>query len=526
MIAETATNITLQDAKLDHREISKPVIRHYRREKRWGMIWTPVDVTVELPPEILCLIFLFTVEVTPITIGSVHDTMLPWVLLQVCWRWRQIALTECRLWNHVTVCVNPPLRCGRTAEIYDIILEQWTGRIFRALSTKILPRCRQLSFELTYEVLEGYGSHHVYPVDYSLRSLVVACLPRIQGLSLQLPIESAITFYTLPPDVLSGIESLSLRFDSTHNAVPYIEEQIYRNTAIFSKAQSLRKLSLRSNSYRFVLAEDIPWHQLLDIDIFLPRLNLLTILRVLQKCTITSKCFFGRTLGNNIAPKMANRVPVPHLTHIGLSRFDTILDHLILPSLTHLRIEEESLAPSQLNRVTCMIKHSECILRELCYTLPDDVSKGSWIFGQDPTPFNNLLAVVRSLGELRMTNLFLLPWLTLYLIACGDLLPELIALECCITSQSTSYFTDLVERRAYTPPSVSQPSKSKHSLREAVGHFFVPSGTEVSRMGAVSRALQRIGELRMEHDRHFELNQTIGPWLDLAPRFLKYSPCA
>ncbi|KAF9458840.1 hypothetical protein BDZ94DRAFT_1123845, partial [Collybia nuda] len=50
-----------------------------------------------LPPEVLSTIFVFCTDNQPTSLPSCHSG-LPWVLLQVCSRWRQIALAEHRLW--------------------------------------------------------------------------------------------------------------------------------------------------------------------------------------------------------------------------------------------------------------------------------------------------------------------------------------------------------------------------------------------------------------------------------------------
>ncbi|GLB39478.1 hypothetical protein LshimejAT787_0606400 [Lyophyllum shimeji] len=459
------------------KEISR--LREYQDSERRLLENSRIAVTPirNVPREIWAEIFVHALDGRPISLPTKqHDAQLPWSLLRVCSLWRNIALGDKRLWDHVMVQVDASLRS-------DAKLKAWNDHIARGLEELIFPYCND---KISFGLISSGALEHRRQTRYSLRSLLVPCLPRLRELTLHLPAETISTFYDLPSECFSGLQSMDLQINyEIYIDTSLFDQQIFRRAAVFDKAHCLRKFSLHSDWYHFVLPERLPWSQIVDLNVYLSTWKLPEMLNILRQCVNARRCVLGSSIpirGQHDSSTTADPITLPHLEHLGL-RNVLVLDLLTLPSLTSLHLENRWDMGFEPKSLVSLIERSECALRALSYnSQPESKPKNSELLHAGEYPwFEQLLDLLPILLELRMPYVIFGPEI-LILIAHGHVLPALTELECHLWQEDTPDFVHLVEQRLFRRVSRTGPSHSIHSLREAVGRYVLhPDKIEVTK---------------------------------------------
>ncbi|KAF9012836.1 hypothetical protein BDZ89DRAFT_1077261 [Hymenopellis radicata] len=286
-----------------------------------------------LPPEILSDIFAAYCDMHglpdrpgPFHMSCSNRTFLQsrMHLLQICRRWREVALSTPRLWNTF-----PIIRKGAELD------QRW------------LASAGKLPVELSYHV----------NVHKRAQQLLCAYLPRCETLHLHVPTGGHVdTLYRIPR--ASRLTTLTLQFsDNWHHSriQPWTE----------SLLQSVPELiSLTTNSPPEVLSPLATQLRHLSLLDFIHPLDVLPYLQILKQLKSLHVILLARE-GNN-------RPELEPITHEHLQslhckyahpfvddRPEILLDHLILPRLRHLDIKPSTFYPEPLiklfERSSCQI---------------------------------------------------------------------------------------------------------------------------------------------------------------------------
>jgi F-box-like len=181
----------------------------------------------QLPPVILKKIFLYFTGRD----GEPSSNKPPWVLGQVCRRWRAIALDTPNLWSNL-----PPVRLGTSKDPDDV------AKIFTCLAT-LLNRCsgRPISFFLHSKVANS--------MEYPIIGLLVAHCPQWANVSLELSGITIRRFFSIEGQLVS---LHSLEFSLCGRGEPIV--------TLFESAPRLR--TVRVNNLVCPGMLRLPWAQL------------------------------------------------------------------------------------------------------------------------------------------------------------------------------------------------------------------------------------------------------------------------
>ena len=234
----------------------------------------------------------------------------PWILGQICSRWRQIALREKRLWNSISFA-------GNSRNHLEMLEEA-----FKCSGQSAL----QLEAE---ESFEGSSMRENNP----LLSLVVCPQShRISSLHLHIRLTTYEDFLLLPSGLFDELVCVEVRVHE-----PWAM-RVTTTATVFQSTPHLRRATLPPCSSLLALA--LPWHQLAylgvcsDLDHFLEIISLCTNLR---ECRITLPVSVGQ-FPTKIFPPAG--IQLPHLRKLSLNiyyspglPYSDFFRPLVLPNL-------------------------------------------------------------------------------------------------------------------------------------------------------------------------------------------------
>ncbi|KAJ7081355.1 hypothetical protein B0H15DRAFT_854861 [Mycena belliarum] len=319
-------------------ELNRARAARAKRARKLSAITSPLRV---LPPEILSLIFMHCRGTRrPKTHDSVLNTRaldVPLLLLQICSRWRRVALDTPRLWEELRIdltwSTEPKLQ----------LLKLWLVHA-RPYMISLAAKCYTPSalrrvLEAPYQFLQ-----EVLPVSRRFMDPLAGC--RLMKLYLKVE-PSAFLVFEYPRGRLPlDVEDLRIELKNRFSApATYPRHRLIGPYDLFERCPSLRTFTLLSPtiSMSFLPNFRLPWEQLTHLRVVELRLSL-SAMQVLIRCKNLVQCTIGsfeNTYGN-----ATDITTILHLTDLHLvfedlqeSITDSVLGILTLPLLKRLIIQ-------------------------------------------------------------------------------------------------------------------------------------------------------------------------------------------
>ncbi|RDB19134.1 hypothetical protein Hypma_014248 [Hypsizygus marmoreus] len=389
-----------------------------------------------LPTEILSFIFLLSTGNEPINIPLCPESCAPWMLRQVCSRWRSIILDDRRIWNDILV--NLETDNGKDyAECEDI------NRSARVLDI-ILPKSGPLTFGLR---IDGSTER----TQKALELLLTPFPSRIVNIYIALYGDRFPMFHAMLRDQFTSLKSLELEFT---------DSMTVGRSSISAFPRSLQTFSISGDrtSYYAISYPHINWSNITELNISILHLSFSRLHRILKHCINLRICDVSVHLGIRSVPSQQINLPRLHSLTILLDH-GTIFYPFTLPSLSSLDISHKGLFPAA--EITAMIQRSGCALQELHV----DERKRK-VAECDPKALGALFVAAPSLREVCLLDI-VVPNPILERIREGDLLPRLTVFKCRLNAETLGTFLDVIERRMQE----NIPGTSTCELRYATGMF-------------------------------------------------------
>ncbi|RDB27391.1 hypothetical protein Hypma_004505 [Hypsizygus marmoreus] len=411
---------------------------------RRSRLQTAIAPHKRLPSELLSTIFLETLDSgRAVFAPDCPVETWPWPLRAVSSRWRDVAISDIRLWDSVACRLQKSrLNMGQ--------------RLANALGS-IITYCKVAPSRLEIDISEdkGHLPEQYVPFEPLLLTYFPPLPTPITTLCMSLHPARLMYFLNASASIFPHLESLilDLRYTVTESdryTADIFAGILYRAN-FFNDAHSLRRLTIRfsTNLSEICTHPRIPWNQLTELDFSGLALPAVSVLKVLKQCGQLVICHLW----------------VEH-DHYHLSALEDIeIDHVVLPNLRSLtvvgkilegnrffsRLFVPSLAelhfmmayPHAFTDISRMISSSEAFLKIFEYD-----SNEAYI-SPEASELEDFLDNTPSLVEL---DAFLeLPRSTLERVSQGGLLPRLEVLKCIVAREELdAIVTMVVNRRGRT----------------------------------------------------------------------------
>ncbi|RDB27365.1 hypothetical protein Hypma_004480 [Hypsizygus marmoreus] len=373
-----------------------------------------------LPSELLSTIFFDTLDSgRAILVPDSPAESWPWPLRTVCSRWRDVAVSDIRLWDSVT--------CR---------MQKWDTKVGESLASvlqSITALCKAAPSRLEIDIhrytdhgLEGYVQFE----PFHLNSFPPLPTP-ITGISLSLPPLCLIQFFHSSSSKFPSLTSLSL--DLQHvRPMDHLLTELFYGASFFDDAHSLRKLTIRSSQdlSEIYIRPRIPWSQLTKLDFSGQALSALSVLQVLRQCRQLVVCLLWVEHDYFHFPPLQDirieNVAMPHLRSLmvrgKILEGNHFFARLLVPSLAELHFTMEY--QHTFTDLSGMIHRSRASLKIFEYD-----SNETYI-SPEPSELEDFLENTPSLAEF---DAFLeIPRSTLRRVSRGELLSRLEVLKCVV----------------------------------------------------------------------------------------------
>jgi hypothetical protein len=341
----------------------------------------------KVPPELLVKIFLYACEDRSLSLPP-HNRTRPWVISQVCARWRQVALNEPRLWGDLSVTTDRVLSDSYPIKMRDIFARSAGMRISlkidsirstyqtERLSSVIIGQQRRLGSAYPGAALEAA----------TITDIILPHLALFRHLDLTFPALYFLPFFACSSGLIDSLESVRLNLEglSWDNSDPFAEDN--EPMTVFTGARSLRKVEIRlCRDYgRWYLLTwdvlDLPWAQLTFLCIG-PGVAVTVSLAhdILQNSPQLVDCMMQLSYPDDAwdvdLPVSLEPTPIicPNLTSFDIFFKDgptvaELVRPLVLPSLTHLKYTREGGLRCDQPDLTTLIQRSTCSITSIKMT--------------------------------------------------------------------------------------------------------------------------------------------------------------
>ncbi|RDB18776.1 hypothetical protein Hypma_014517 [Hypsizygus marmoreus] len=423
-----------------------------------------------LPPELLSQIFIYCAP-TSLTFPPTHSqaTMAPWTLMQVCSRWRKVALGTPEIWR----CVTISYRLSR-----DNDKRKWAKRIRRIVlaAHDILIRGTRT---LTVSLAAGtYRCEYLLGDRNPITDIILPVSKRLTHIFVNSSDILLCRFLESSPLAFDSLESI--RVDLDHNWALRPRTGVLNDMLVLSHSPRLHTIEIcdpssKSDQLARLHTFKLPWIQLTHVILIDAWTTPEACYSLLSQCRKLTKCILCISFEQKRTPSSTSFRPdcVLHtkVQSIGF-HFDFPLERgsffpadflrpFVLPSLKALEISGTELNPGHHieDDILSLVNRSQCKLERL---------KMIWMrlnHDQEVELDNLLVAISPNLVECELNSLPL-SCSILDLAARGLLLPKLEVLTCDIMSWGDlDRFLDLVECR-------SNETLRPHSIvKSAMVHF-------------------------------------------------------
>ncbi|RDB16381.1 hypothetical protein Hypma_002940 [Hypsizygus marmoreus] len=426
------------------------------RANRFRTSLTPLK---RVPPEVLADIFCLSTDGKPFKLPLDPTKSWPWPLRRVCSRWRQVAISDRRLWSSTAVHV------GRS----------WTHDIgcqFSEIVDTVCGPCNSRKHPWTMEIHSDSNAFSTLPDfpanQHPMVYLVTPFLPRLRNLKLSFPASWFSHLFDMSPSHLALIEGLCLECQpdesfgmtnpwSASNAERFVNG--LQNTYAFTMAKNLRMLKISSRLQISHLEEAaLPWNQLVNLDLVRLKQTIASVVSILRQSPRLVICGL-RTDPGRSEFTTNGEIVLSDLRSITLHGYghEHLFAYLVAPSLSEIRIlasEESSITEisSMLSNFGSSLQVFEYQERHRSYQEESQVTVDS--------------ILQRLPGLIEFDSFLDFPVSTLERISRGELLPRLQVLKCSLLLGSIDAFLDAVESRLQN----HDPSRAK--LHEVCGRLL------------------------------------------------------
>ncbi|RDB21636.1 hypothetical protein Hypma_011282 [Hypsizygus marmoreus] len=389
-----------------------------------------------LPTEVLAEVFVNCIGDRSVEIPVPASQHIPWHLGHICARWRNVALSEPRLWNTIFFTYHPRKHTSIPPALQEALNRSGQG-------------------PLTFIIVCISHTHTISAPDI-IPNLISRYAYRCTEIRLVLPELQMKAFLEDPSISLDSLETANLAFSigCRHN----ITHTFFQEAPVFASASRLRKLILHGawsqNNSPFTL-EDVngPWRQLTHIGLYTGSVIPSTAHALFIMCPNLQDCCLESNIhgdGEMITTSLSDII-LPHLRrmHLGSpnpSFIFEIIRPLILPALTsftqHFEIDI-STRKQPFASLISLIRRSHCRLTKVEITqkvMPEDLSHPP----DDMEALLELLPDVTTFCQVR----FVIAVSLLQRMLAGELLNSVRTFRCSLNSIAAyALFVDIVEAR-------------------------------------------------------------------------------
>ena len=317
----------LDDTQLERDAIDAEILRTherlnalYERRRRYPVYVSRLQTALaphkDLPPEVLSEIFLNCFDDHPIVRISRfrRGPLLPWVLGQVCSRWRQIVLNDTRLWAGISFGGYDPRSVLMLQEAF-----KHSGQ--SALRLGAFGGLGNISEHFVHDVICP-GAHRIT--------------------HLRLNVSSAIfyDFLCLSPGLFAALEEVSLEaFAESGRTALQRDPSVFRGSFRLQHIEIIAPSESLPPAFLFLLG--LSWNTLTHIDFLSIPTQLSIALTAVSQCTSLRRCCFA--LLADSFPKVispAASIPLPQLRSLLIQEYrpnpDVLAEFLrplVLPAL-------------------------------------------------------------------------------------------------------------------------------------------------------------------------------------------------
>lgn len=241
----------------------------------------------------------------------------PWILGEVCARWREVALGCPSLWNNIRLQYgnwSDNLRLSHLAKNY----------LFRS---GILP--------ITLEI-RGDDVGYIYPSSDPIFDVVIPYARRLQKITIESHPTWLKPFYELPAGTLSVLESMTLRVFGERHSPDVV--------TVFDKAPRLSQVTLIFSAP--LGSYPLPWTRLTDLHLSRAMVNPDLALVLLRYCTRLVNCSIQLGCGDAASQSLPTILPLVTLEKVRsfsvdiehCAHFSQFMRRLVLPGLVDFRL--------------------------------------------------------------------------------------------------------------------------------------------------------------------------------------------
>ncbi|KAF8056503.1 hypothetical protein FPV67DRAFT_1530174 [Lyophyllum atratum] len=202
--ARACTAVATHNIEALDREIDELVLKRTQEKETLQTLASALAPIKRIPSEVLAEIFVQELDGRHVSLNEPRKSGTPWSLLQVCRRWRHVALTELRLWNRMTVYTESWYQAP-WRQLLDIHIHAPQIEFFETMH--VLQRIRPTGDIPRYN--EGPWDMPVSIADDAIS------LPRLRHLRLWRYTEAILQPLILPSLTSLQIEDVSQVFDAT-----------------------------------------------------------------------------------------------------------------------------------------------------------------------------------------------------------------------------------------------------------------------------------------------------------------------
>lgn len=432
-------------------------VQHRNETARKDLYLAAIAPHRKVPEDLLSYIFTWCCSTKGVTIPWELERP-PWTLGRVCSKWRRVALTTARLWNRVVVSYwdddgdddddedDEPKSSDTTSSIQLYADNPNSNTPYLAMKQEVLRRSGEAPLELT---MRGTRTRH----PGNPLSAFYADLHRIKDLCIEHSPRAAVSFLSLPAGSMPSLETFYL-----HMLFLSQKYRDLREIFVFQNAPKLQQVAIHCPQLPHAGFSCLPLHQLTRLNVPMVPIAPAVVLKIVTQCPSLITCRFFledaiETLSEDPHSPSPALVSVLESFQLNLISEDvdvTCLQSLVLPHLHTFKIRSNHTpsAPSAWDprwvpTITSSGKLATLVLQNMQIS---------------PADLEELFKATPSLAVLEIISGDMISPAILSKMACGDLAPNLVSLECFIDPDGLGLdpHLDMLEQRQHEETPAAQ----------------------------------------------------------------------
>lgn len=402
------------------------------------------SVIARFPNELLAELFVVS-TVTPLIVPPpLQESDLPWALLRVSKKWRQVALETPDLWNNVRLDYD---QGGRVWGSMGFSEAQYMLERTVAVE-KILGRTKDSKVSLEIRAFSFYDTEKWMSRIFNL---IARASTNISCLTIYFSFDVLDAFLQLEPIHFPLLESISIDDGHAINAIDVSNiSPMERQISVLHNTPRLRNFFLGANIAWKKNTTALDWAQLSNLTLRVTQLPVEEAHTMLRLCPnlVSLRITPGTLMSQNTRP-LDQPVYLPSLTTLTVEfwateELPTFLQPLVIPRLRRLLISYIFLKPdwdSRLISILSQYTQLESLACRECMPVKD---------------IHALLTALPTLRELLLPNDSALPEEVLPGLSEGTLLPRVEIVSCTIRPESLTAHLKMIQSRGTSPGGVTR----------------------------------------------------------------------